>query len=91
MVLEETGEAVAIDDLSAAPCPDGELSVTFQGQFSQTLTTAIPSGQCHQFVDIELLSFVVTTERIVDSEGAVLKIVFKTLCPRADHRQQQKG
>ena len=90
-LLEEAGEAMAIDDLTTTLIPDGELSVTLQGQLCQTLATAIPPRQRHQLVDIELLSLMVTTERIVDSEGTVLKIVFETLCPRAGHRPQQKG
>jgi hypothetical protein len=55
------------------------------------MATSIPTGQHHQFVDIQLLELMVATECIVDAQRAVFEIVFKSLCPRVYYSQQQES
>ena len=44
------------------------------------MASAIPAGDRHQLIDIDLLMAGIAAEGIVETQGAVFKVILKTLC-----------
>ena len=71
---------MAIDDALALGVAHGDLSVAFEGQTVEVVSSAIPSRCLRELVNIDGLTIAVARKNIVKAKGIPSEILIEVLC-----------